>query len=326
MNKKRHHFIPKAYLKAFCDEDGRVFVYRKDDPHKIIHLNPDNTGFHKYYYSLPLPEGGKNNNALENLFSEIEAKWPPIVERLLQCKDVNDSKEDIFVFVALQSVRVPAARDAIEGFLSAIVKAVARILDEQGQLVPKAAGSENIVDKLEVAIDPLQSLAAMPSLLEGFLRILDKMGFVVLHNATDTPFLSSDNPLIWFDPSIPEAKIRPYNCRPDGLIRLLFPVAPNLMIFGETCLRDKFARNGFEHLPIKRKLVREWNRYICRFSYKTVFAQKRGQEALIQKHADISPILVGIETPSKDGKYVLGEFVFGKRKQKPVWKGGPERA
>lgn len=327
MNKKRHHFVPKAYLKAFCDGDGKVFVYRKDNPNKIIHQNPNNTGFHKYYYSLPAPEGERNNDTLENLFSEVEAKWSPIVERLLQRKDVNGSKEDIFIFVALQSARVPATRDAVEDFLSKIVKAEARILDEQGQLVPKAAGSESLVDKLEVAIDPLQSLVLMPSLLEGFLRILDKMGFVVLHNETDTPFLTCDNPAIWFDPSVSEAKMRPYNCQPGGPIRLLFSVAPNLMLFGDTSLRDKFAHNGFEHLDIKCRFVREWNRHICRFAYETVFAQKRGQEALIQKHVDVSPIWEGTEIPSKDGKgkLVSGKFVFGKRKQKPVWKRGPER-
>ena len=67
------------------------------------------------------------------------------------------------------------------------------------------------------------------------------------------------------------------------------------MIFGETCLRDKFARNGFEHLPIKRKF--EWNRS---FLIQERLCSKTGP-GLIQKHADVSPILV-IESPSKDGK------------------------
>jgi hypothetical protein len=69
MDKKRHHYVPKAYLKSFCDDSGKLLVYRKDDPSKAIPLSPDNTAFHKYYYSQPLPDGGKDYNVLEDFFS-----------------------------------------------------------------------------------------------------------------------------------------------------------------------------------------------------------------------------------------------------------------
>ena len=78
MIKKRHHYIPKSYLQFFCDNSGRVLVYRKDDPSKAIPLSPDNVGFHKYYYSQPKPDGGKDHNALEDCFSKIEDTEPTI--------------------------------------------------------------------------------------------------------------------------------------------------------------------------------------------------------------------------------------------------------
>lgn len=96
MNKKRHHYIPKSYLKFFCDDAGQVRVYRKDDPCKVIQLSPDNTGLRKYYYSQPKPDGGKDHNALEDCFSKIEDKWPGIVDRLHRRENVNDSLIDIF--------------------------------------------------------------------------------------------------------------------------------------------------------------------------------------------------------------------------------------
>lgn len=114
MNKKRHHYIPKSYLKFFCDNAGQVRVYRKDDPCKVIQLSPDNTGFHKYYYSQPKPDGGKDHNALEDCFSKIEDKGQGIVDRLHRRENVNDSLVDIFQFMILQRARVPASRDAIE--------------------------------------------------------------------------------------------------------------------------------------------------------------------------------------------------------------------
>jgi hypothetical protein len=37
MDKKRHHYVPKAYLRFFCDANGKLRVYVKD--------RPDNPGF-----------------------------------------------------------------------------------------------------------------------------------------------------------------------------------------------------------------------------------------------------------------------------------------
>ena len=111
MDKKRHHYVPKAYLKSFCDEQGQVYVYLKDNPDKVIHQSPDNTGFHKYYYSQPLPGGGRDTNTLENLFAELETKWPPLVERMIRRDNVNSSLDDLFAFIGLQRARVPASRD-----------------------------------------------------------------------------------------------------------------------------------------------------------------------------------------------------------------------
>ena len=79
--KKRHHYIPIAYLNQFTDESGRIYAYRKDEPEIPLYVKPDNIGFERYYYSQPLPEGGQDNNKLENFFSEDESTWPSVVER-----------------------------------------------------------------------------------------------------------------------------------------------------------------------------------------------------------------------------------------------------
>lgn len=68
--KKRHHFVPKAYLKAFTNQRGQVFVYRKDNPGRALPAKPDATQFERYYYTQPLPEGGQDNNTLEDIFGE----------------------------------------------------------------------------------------------------------------------------------------------------------------------------------------------------------------------------------------------------------------
>ena len=318
MKPKRHHYVPITYLKSFCDDEEKVFVYRKDDPTRPFRQKPDNTGFHKYYYSQPLPEGGMNHDALENFFSEIETTWPPIVERLQRIEKVdNDTMDEICQFICLQFARVPANRDFAENIHAETLKTVMQQLDERGEFPPPPKGYEDILDHVEVSIDPHQSILAMPTMIGATLEILDKIGLDVIHNETEIPFLTCDNPLMWFDPSVQEEKMKPYNLQLGGPIVLLFPIAPNLMVFGGSFLLEKFARDGIEHVECRsREFVNKCNRCICRFAYETVFARERGQDAMIEEHADFSPVL----EPIRIGSDTVYQRVFGKRKRKPAWK------
>jgi hypothetical protein len=324
MEKKRHHYVPKAYLKFFCDGDGKIRVYRKCGPDKVLHQSPDNIAFHKYYYSQPLPKGGRENSALEDAFSELEGRWPPIVERLLRRENVNDSLEDIFAFMALQRVRVPASRDATEQMRAELVKSTARRLDAAGKLPPKPKGFEDILGRVEVTIDPHQSLLAMTNMLDAVGSFFKKIGIGALHNTTETPFLTSDNPVIWLDPSLLDEEVQPYRLRPDGPIVLLFPVTPNLMIYGHSLMRPLFDSEGLRHSDLsEHQRVDAMNLEICRFAYNAVFAQHPGHEPLIRRYAGISPVLQTDVIPTKDGEFLLHRQVFGKRKRKPKWKGEP---
>ena len=323
MNTKRHHFVPIAYLKSFCDDEGKVFVYRKDDPKKRIHQKPDKTGFHKYYYSQPLPEGGMDHDTLENFFSQIETQWPSIVERLQQRENVDDSMMgNLFDFMLLQFIRVPANRDLFENICAEGAKAIMWQLDAMEKLPAPPKGFENILDHYEVSIDPYRSILAMPGIVSAIEKnVLQKIGFGVIHNETDVPFLTSDNPVIWFDPSIPEEKMQPYSIRPGRPIKLLFPIAPNLMILGRSSLHEKFVRYGIGHAECRnRELVEKYNRYVCRFAYESVFTRDRGQGAMIEEHADLSPVLETVEILEENGRIIVHRPVFGKRKRKPAWK------
>lgn len=295
-------------------------MYLKDNPEKCIHQSPDSTGFHKYYYSQPLPEGGKDHNTLEDFFSTIEAKWPMIVEQLLRHENINDKLEDIFNFIALQRVRVPACRDASEAMLAEMVKATTRLLDTRGRLPPKPAGLENILDQVEISIDPHRSIHAMVDMIRGTGLVFDRIGIGALHNLTDIPFLTSDNPVIWFDPSVPEAEMRPYTLQTEGPVVLMFPVAPNLMIYGHTSMREPFGYEGLRHSDLtNRETAKTMNRQICRFAYKVVFARNAGQESLIREHAALSPVLRTEVITVEDGKLLVHQTVFGKRVRKPKW-------
>jgi hypothetical protein len=322
LRKKRHHYVPKVYLKAFSDKDGKMFVHLKDAPEKIIHQSPDNAAFHKYYYSQPMPDGGRNDDILEDLFSEMESGWPRIVDKLRTRHDLNSETDALVTFMALQRARVPASRDATERMDAALVLATAKLLESEGRLPPKPVGFEDLLDHVTVTIDPHRSLHAMVDVVRAFGTIFGLIGIGALHNLTDVPFLTSDNPVIWFDGSAAEEEIQPYRVQPEGPIVFLFPVSPDLIIYGHSSIRERFAAYGIDHSNLEDpEIVAMMNRQICRFGYEAIFSRDAGRELFIQEFADLSPVLRTERREKDQGRaLVFNEMVFGRRSRKVKWR------
>jgi hypothetical protein len=97
---------------------------------------------------------------------------------------------------------------------------------------------------------------------------IQSIGIGVLHNKTAVPFLTSDNPVVWFDPSISEIDLKPYVLKPDGQIALLFPVSPSLLIYGLTSILERFVAEGIGQADLSDAgFVEMINRQVCRFGY-----------------------------------------------------------
>lgn len=319
--KKMHHYVPKAYLKAFADNRKFIQVYLKDHPEKSINQSIDKVGRHLYYYSTPRSDGGRDNNSLDDLFSKLEDKWPLLVEKIRRKEDICLEDRAIFLaFMALQRARVPATRDLIEKVKAEEVKFFIQGMDAAGKLPPKPIGLENILDHIKVAIDPYQSLLLMKNLVEGFIRLFSKICFSVLHNKSEIEFLTSDNPVIWFDPSIKETEARPYTWMPGGPVVLLFPIAPDCLIYGDTQVQENGVGHKISHTDLeKSRIVMKINRQVCRFAYEAVFSQQRGHEVLVKEFADVSPV-PHVEQSQENGvRSFKASYIFGERKKKIKW-------
>ncbi len=320
--KKKHHYVPVSYLKAFCGDDEMLAVYRKDAPTEPFRKRPDDVGFHKYFYAQPLPGGYRDTNRLEDRFSELEGKWPPLVEALGMRDCVNDRLEDVCALVALQRARVPAARDAAEQILAASVMTTARQLEAAGKFPPPPKGYEKILDDVVVSIDPHQSIHAMVQIIQAMGQVLDRVGLVVLHNQTALEFITSDNPVIYFDPAVSNEALRPYGLTPNSDVVLMMPIAPKLMLFGTSWDKERFARRGIEHCAlIDPDKVAAMNEKVVRFAYEAVYACRQPDEAMIQAHAAYSPVLKATHLPLANGRGIFFEHRFGERAKLPKWKG-----
>ncbi len=307
----------------FCSKEGKIYVYRKDKPDKLIFQSPSSIAYHKYYYSQPKADGSKENNKLEDLFSEIETKWSFIVNKLTNFEKINtNDMKMLFQFMGLQFARIPRYRDSIEKMLAESVRSQFKYMELTGKLLPKPKSIESInFNDIDILIDPHKSIHALPSAIETAGRVFDIMGFCVAHNKTDIPFLTSDNPVIWFDPSVPENEMRPYALSDRGPAILLFPISPTAMIYGHTNLRKHWEEHGFFHKELSEvNCINQMNLQICKFAYETIFSKNNIQNEIIRKHADISPILQSEVIQTPNGPMVIFKQIFGKRKLKQKWK------
>ena len=194
-------------------------------------------------------------------------------------------------------------------------------LDAQVRLPPKPKGLKDILDHVVVTIDPHRSLHAMVQVIRGFGSIIDRIGIGALHNRTSIPFLTSDNPVIWFDPSLAEDEIKPYGVHPDGPIVLISPVTPEVAIHGHTSMREGFCETGFGYGDVeKAAMIEMMNRQICRFVYEAAFSRSAGQEEFVGEFNAVSPVARTESIATALGTFQFHEMVFGTRSRRPKWK------
>lgn len=106
-----------------------------------------------------------------------------------------------------------------------------RRMHAAGQLPPMPP--ELKLSDVNISIDPHQSIHGMVDQLQReVMDVMARAGFWAVRNETGRPFITSDNPVIWFDPNVPEDEVRPYAIKLRGDFILVFPVSPILVIFG----------------------------------------------------------------------------------------------
>lgn len=230
--------------------------------------------------------------------------------------------EVIFQFISMLNVRVPARRDAVEFILAEQLKATAKLLDESGRLPPRPTELEDLFDHVGMSVDPHQSIHAMADLMKGFGNLLAVLGFQILHNDTDMSFITSDNPVLHFDPSVSEKEMKPYVVQLGHTpIELLFPIDSKHMLHGHTDLKPIPGQLNITYKSVNDpEMIMRFNRLVSRYAYEVVFANSTAHETVIKEYAHLSPVARVDIVSRPHGKLIISRYVFGQRRKKSKWK------
>ncbi|HEY0025396.1 MAG TPA: DUF4238 domain-containing protein [Longimicrobium sp.] len=178
MSKRKHHFVPRFYLKAFASAPKRIHLYNLRRGRAIDNASlADQCYQHRFY--------GPTED-LENALMAMENKIAPVVRSTAENRSLPLDSADrdwLLTFVALQSLRTAAAANEVKTSADLFAEAVWR---------PGVEGRDSGIEEMRIDEHEavLLSLSSFGDILAG---IVDLQVHLVCTPET-TPFVTSDNP------------------------------------------------------------------------------------------------------------------------------------
>lgn len=219
--KKRHHYVSKFYLDGFtCSlEDPYLWVFEKGK-HVPFKSSSQNTGFERYYYSFEKPDGTRDTNTIEDMYSQVEASAADVIRKIVNNEPIGgQDKAHLAYFIAFQVTRVPKFRKHIEEVDRHTIKQIAmsmgsdphafeaaiRTYEEQTGK-PAGVGAEELRKfakngEYDIVIKPESSLPIALMLPQTIWRTFAAMKWEILRATDDHHFITSDSPVFYCDPS-----------------------------------------------------------------------------------------------------------------------------
>lgn len=279
--------MPVTYLRGWARADGKLHAYVSDRTDRPLHVRPEEIGFEKYYYSQTRKDGSRDNDSFEDLFGTIETHWPLVRDALDASLLDPDALHWLYSMLALMRTRVPAARDYNEALMALETRTSLRVFAEMGKLPTKLKRYEGELDTVEITVNRQRTLGTIGKDMGRFAELVRRLGFEILCNETGTGFLTSDNPVAYYDPDDPGIR-RPYV--ENDKVELYFPLSPRHMLHGSTRLLRLGQVPRFKPIT-DAAIVRKLNRITARFAYRLTFAADCVHDSLVLQHAATSPVL-----------------------------------
>jgi hypothetical protein len=133
---KRHHFVPRFYLRGFADQSkpDAVWVYEKGGVSpKLISVH--NTALEKDFYSFREADGSVNREKYEGMLAEIENTCAPIIRKLTRRERIDsDKRVFLALFAAAMAVRVPRFRSEVLRSIADQIGAIERARQDRTRL------------------------------------------------------------------------------------------------------------------------------------------------------------------------------------------------
>jgi hypothetical protein len=285
---KVQHWIPKCYLRSWTDRaapathDPYVHVFNKDGTSSRKKA-PQNLFTQTDLYTIKLPNGERDLR-LEHGLSGLEASFTEIRRDYLS-KQKHVPLVRYFKLIAFLSAmhsRTPARMEHYMSFWNEVLE-----MGEQVERQMKSATREQrrevaskfipagVGSRPSMSIDQVRELVSSPMEstlgphMAAEIPLLMRMRCTVLCCSSDIGFITSDAPVLWFNPDWhrrPPMFRSP--CFSDPLLEITFPISPSQMV---VLMHGTFdPSRPVAYLDVDENVVTEFNRR-TRFSCNKAF-------------------------------------------------------
>jgi len=217
---KNQHWIPQSYLKAWCDPTHRnkvIHIYKRDGtydrwrpPSRIFSANDLYT----------IRSNGERDLVTERLLNRIEDLFLKRLKRLVRGEALTPGHQAaISLYVATMRNRSPRARDHWQSFKDRVVavgnemeQAHRRATPEERARMQAASRVGMISRGPSITLDEARAAATEPFgvWLLRYIRteaeVLEQLDLLILEAPQGIGFITSDNPVVWYDSNRPRDK------------------------------------------------------------------------------------------------------------------------
>lgn len=245
---KAQHWVPKSYLNAWTDPDVPVkhepfvHVFSKDgnEHHRRA---PSNIFKETDLYTIKRPDGGRDLR-LEHGLSELETAFATIRKEFLARRRQLPAPRrlKLMAFVAAMQARTPALRNhhlkfwkEVHGVGERIERRMERVNAEGKE--PVAVSAPPSDGRPSMTMDDVRRVISSPMehtlvpYIAAQLPFLMLMRCRILCGASEPGFITSDAPVVWFDPEWhrkPPLFRSPSLSEP--LLEISLPISPRQML------------------------------------------------------------------------------------------------
>jgi len=214
---KKHHYVPRFYLKHFSVEGTRINLFNVPRGLAVTGANLKNQCYRDYMY-------GKENQAeqqlsiLESVFADL-LKGVLVTERLPQ--PMSADHVNLSILTLLQQGRTAYSADAMDEMTDGWLKA---IFSKDPRIDPKALSSVVITRKDSAGFMVATMLCLYPLIMD--------LEFKLLKAPAGSQFITSDNPVVFYNQLMEfESHGSATGLASKGL-QIFFPLSPHhLLLF-----------------------------------------------------------------------------------------------
>lgn len=299
---KRHHTVPRVYLKQFVDDDQRLTVWSKRRQTRLRPI-PTKALIRGYYYSQPENGQVNANHYIETkLLNEIETRYPEFVKSILMSEPTVDVELLVHTLLSLRA-RSSAFREAFELGLADLVERTANSIPKS--MLPKPPeGYKNIIDSLAVSIDPHRSLIAMAFYIKRYAVPLIKFEYSPRYTSGNMKILTSDNSVIWYNKGYGNKApvIYPQNISQNT--RAVLPISQNCVLVGVPSQSGDLRYNPSIR-ELSRLQVREINELQLACSWDEVVGTATLPDVSWKRFGKVAPRIDVGSYNAESGQYLI---------------------